>query len=205
MSDWVKRRIGKIHRRLRPGRERTLAERYPQYRIGRGTYGDLSVSSWGEGATLRIGNFTSISAGVRVFLGGEHRIDWVTTFPFNVLWDSARQYTGHPRTKGDVLIGNDVWIGAEALISSGVTIGDGAVVGARAVVSRNVAPYAVVAGNPAVVVKYRFDEEVVKRLLELKWWDWPEAEIERAMPELLNHQIERFLEKAEGGAYRCGP
>jgi acetyltransferase-like isoleucine patch superfamily enzyme len=202
MSNWVKRRIGKIQRRLHPGRERTLAQRYPQYQIGRGTYGDLSVSAFGSSATLRIGNFTSIAAGVRVFLGGEHRIDWVTTFPFSALWESARDTAGHPRTKGDVTIGADVWIGAEALITSGVTIGDGAVIGARALVSRDVAPYSVVAGNPAVVVKMRFDEQIVKRLLAITWWDWTDAEIERAMPDLLNSDIGHFLELAERGAYR---
>ncbi|WP_295455332.1 CatB-related O-acetyltransferase [uncultured Thiodictyon sp.] len=202
MSNWIKRRIGKIQRRLHSGRECTLAQRYPQYQIGRGTYGDLSVSAFGSAATLRIGNFTSIAAGVRVFLGGEHRLDWVTTFPFSALWESAGCYTGHPRTKGDVIIGADVWIGAEALITSGVTIGDGAVIGARAVVSRDVAPYTVVAGNPAAVVKVRFDEQTVKRLLALKWWDWSDSEIERALPELLNNHIKAFLEKAEAGAYR---
>ncbi|WP_295386039.1 CatB-related O-acetyltransferase [uncultured Thiodictyon sp.] len=202
MKRWLKRRIGKIQRRLHPGRARTLAEQYPQYQIGRGTYGDLAVSSFGSAATLRIGNFTSIAAGVRVLLGGEHRLDWVTTFPFSALWESARGHTGHPRTKGDVVIGADVWIGAETLITSGVTIGDGAVIGARAVVSRDVAPYTVVAGNPAVFVKVRFPEQTVQRLLALKWWDWTDAEIERALPDLLNTQIEAFLEKAEAGAYR---
>ena len=193
---------GKVWRRIRPPRRSTLADRYPQYQIGRGTYGDLSVLAFGEAATLSIGNYTSIADGVKVFLGGEHRIDWVTTFPFNVLWESARKQKGHPKTKGNVHIGNDVWIGTEALISSGVTIGDGAVVGARAMVTRDVAPYAVVAGNPARVVKFRFDAQVVERLIELKWWDWHEREIEKAMPELLNNQIQLFLEKAEHGDYR---
>ena len=196
------RLAAKICRRFFPKPAVTLAELYPQYQIGRGTYGDLTVLSWGEGATLCIGNYGSIAAGVKIFLGGEHRMDWVTTFPFNVLWESARLHRGHPKTKGNVLIGNDVWIGTEAIISSGVTIGDGAVVGARAVVTRDVAPYAVVAGNPARVVKFRFDEQIVKRLCELKWWDWQESEIEKAMPELLNNQIELFIEKAERGDYR---
>lgn len=179
-----------------------MTERYPQYKFGQGTYGDLSVLSWGEGATLEVGSYTSIAAGVKVFLGGEHRIDWVTTFPFNILWKSAQHHSGHPRTKGDVLIGNDVWIGTDALISSGVTIGDGAVVGALAVVTRDVCPYAVVAGNPARVVKFCFDQKTVERLLELKWWNWHESEIKNAMPELLNYEILLFLEKAERGDYQ---
>lgn len=199
---FLRRLVGKVWRLLFPTHSVTLAERYPQYQFGRGTYGDLSVLSWGEGATLEVGNYTSIAAGVKVFLGGEHRMDWVTTFPFNVLWESARHHKGHPKTKGNVLIGSDVWIGTEALISSGVTIGDGAVIGARAVVTRDVAPYAVVAGNPARVVKFRFDEETIERLLALKWWDWNRVQIERAMPEMLNQEIVLFLEKAERGNYQ---
>ena len=199
---FLRRFVGKVGRRLFPTYSITLAERYPQYQFGRGTYGDLSVLSWGEGATLAVGNYTSIAPGVKIFLGGEHRIDWVTTFPFNVDWKSARHHAGHPRTKGDVLIGSDVWIGTEALIFSGVTIGDGAVVGARAVVTRDVAPYTVVVGSPARVVKHRFPAQVIERLLAVKWWDWHEAQIEKAMPDLLSNQIELFLEKAERGDYQ---
>lgn len=178
-----------------------LAERYPQYQIGKGTYGDIEVSSWGEGATLTIGSFTSIASGVKVFLGGEHRIDWITTFPFNVLWPSANQYTGHPKTKGNVVIGNDVWIGTEALILSGVKIGDGAVIGARSVIAFDVPPYAVVVGNPAKIIKYRFNPHQIERLLVLKWWSMSELKINMAMPYLLNNDIQAFLDIAESGAF----
>lgn len=195
------RLAGKIWIYLFPKPIITLAERYPQYQIGRGTYGDLTVLSWGEGASLCIGNYGSIAAGVKIFLGGEHRMDWVTTFPFNIVWESARHHKGHPKTKGNVSIGSDVWIGTEAIISSGVTVGHGAVIGARAVVTHDVAPYAVVAGNPARVVKLRFDEKTIERLLALKWWDWPESQIKKAMPELLNEQIAEFLKKAERSDY----
>jgi chloramphenicol O-acetyltransferase type B len=197
----LRRMAGKVWRRLFPVRRVTLSERYPQYQFGPGTYGDLTVHSWGEGATLTVGSFTSIASGVQIFLGGEHRIDWVTTFPFNVLWDSASARKGHPKTKGNVLIGSDVWIGTEALISSGVTIGDGAVIGARAVVTRDVPPYAVIIGNPAKVLKFRFDEVTIERLLSLKWWMWPHQKIEKAMFEMLSQEITHFLEKAERGDY----
>jgi len=202
MVQFIKKLLGALCRRFQHQPSLNLAERYPHYRIGQGTYGDLEVLSWGEGTTLTIGSYTSVAAGVKVFLGGEQRVEWVTTYPFNVLWESAKQYKGHPKTKGNVVIGSDVWIGTEALILSGVTIGDGAVVGARAVVTRDIAPYAVVAGNPARVVKFRFDEEIIERLLALKWWDWSRAQIERAMPEMLNQEIALFLEKAERGDYR---
>ena len=171
-----------------------LQERYPQYDIGKWTYGDLSVKRRGDGASLSVGNFCSIAAGVQVFLGGEHRIDWVTTFPFSVLWDSAKYVKGHPRSKGDVIIGHDVWIGTEAFIMSGVTIETGAVVGARSVVTKNIPAYSVVAGNPAQVVKKGFEDNIISRLLESRWWDWEDSKIEEFLPFLLNDDIEKFFE-----------
>lgn len=136
----------------------------------------------------------------KFFLGGDHRVDWVTTFPFNVLWEDAKNITGHPKTKGDVLIGNDVWIATESIIMSGVNIGDGAVIGARAVVTKNVPPYTIVAGNPAVVVKQRFDDNTINQLLEIKWWNWDESRIKKALPLLLNNDIEKFLRFVESKA-----
>lgn len=178
-------------------RKKSLQEYYPQYQFGRETYGVPTVHSFGEGATLEVGSFTSIASGVQIFLGGEHRIDWVTTFPFNILWEEGKNIVGHPKTKGDVLIGNDVWIATEAIIMSGVTIGDGAVIGARAVVTKNVPPYTVVAGNPAKVVKKRFDDKTIQKLLEVKWWNWNDSKIKAALPLLLNDQIDKFLKFAE--------
>lgn len=198
---YLRNLLNKFNQLMYPEPSRYLADRYPQYQIGRGTYGDLSVLSWGEDTTLIIGNYTSIAKGVKVFLGGEHRIDWVTTYPFNILWEEFAHISGHPKTRGDVVIGNDVWIGTDALILSGVTIGDGAVVGARAVVARNVPPYAVVVGIPAKVVKYRFSDVIVERLLRTGWWNWSLEEIRRAMPDILNTNIEEFLDKAESKRY----
>jgi len=181
-------------------RRPSLQARYPQYTIGKWTYGDPKIRSWGEGATLRMGAFCSIAEGVKIFLGGEHRTDWVTTFPFSVLWESGHGIKGHPKTKGDVIIGNDVWLGADCVIMSGVTIGDGAVVGARTVVTRDIPPYSVVAGNPAAIVKKRFDDATIERLLRIRWWDWEDAAIEKALPMLLSEDIHRFLEFAETAA-----
>ncbi len=178
-------------------RKKTIHERYPQYEIGRGTYGDLTVRSWREGATLRIGSFCSIASGVQIFLGGEHRTDWVTTYPFSALWEKAGQIKGHPRSKGDVTIGSDVWIGSEAVIMSGVRVGDGAVIAARSVVTADVAPYVVVGGNPARVIRQRFDDETVRRLLAIRWWEWDDGKIERYLPLLLSNRIDAFLEVAE--------
>jgi acetyltransferase-like isoleucine patch superfamily enzyme len=161
--------------------------------IGRGTYGEPVVYDWGEGSKLKIGNFCSISLNVMIFLGGEHRTDWVTTYPFNVFWDSAKHIQGHPKSKGDVIIGNDVWIGMDALILSGVTIGDGAVIGTNAVVAKNVPPYAIVAGNPARIIRYRFDAETIEKLLEIAWWNWPDEKIDAAVSLLLSPDISQFI------------
>lgn len=168
-------------------------KRYSQYDIGNYTYGKPTVFSWGEGTTLRIGSFCSFASGVKIFLGGEHRIDWVTTYPFSALFQDAKRYVGHPASKGNVVIGNDVWIGTEAMILSGVRIGNGAVVAARSVVADDVPAYAIAAGNPARIVKYRFEMKIIKRLEKIAWWDWPLERIRKAWPLLLSSDIERFV------------
>jgi chloramphenicol O-acetyltransferase type B len=176
-----------------------LAERFPQFEIGRGSYGGLNVVDYGGGTTLRVGAYCSIAAGVQVILGGEHRTDWVTTFPFSEIEARFAHIKGHPRTKGDVTIGNDVWIGREAFVLSGVTVGDGAVIAARAVVSRNVPPYGIVAGNPATLVRYRFAPETIDRLIKTAWWTWSPERVEAAVPSLLSTDIMAFLQAAESG------
>jgi chloramphenicol O-acetyltransferase type B len=176
-----------------------LKDRFPQYDIGAGSYGGLKVLEFGEGARLRIGAYCSFAEGVQIFLGGEHRPDWVTTYPFNVLRPEFSAIKGHPHTKGDVVIGSDVWIGREAMIMSGVTIGDGAVIGARAVVARDVPPYGIVVGNPAKLVRHRFEPEVVAKLLAIRWWDWPEDRIMAAIPRLLSGDVAGFASAVEGG------
>jgi len=185
--------LKKLKKKFIHSKKKDIRERYPQYEIGRGTYGRPKISSWGERATFRIGAFCSIAHGVKIYLGGEHRTDWVTTYPFNYLWKSAKHIKGHPKTKGDVIIGNDVWIGAGAVILSGVTVGDGAAIGNNAVVAKDVPPYAIVAGNPASIVRKRFDEETIHHLLKIKWWEWEDNRIEKFLPLLLNSNIEEFL------------
>ncbi|MDT8903497.1 CatB-related O-acetyltransferase [Anaeroselena agilis] len=168
-------------------------ELYRGYDIGDWTYGSPTIFSWDEGATLKIGRFCSIADGVEIMLGGEHRSDWVTTYPFSAICEQAHCFPGHPKSKGDVIIGNDVWIGSKALILSGVRIGDGAVVGAHSVVAKDVAPYSIVAGNPARLCRLRFDEQVIKKLLKIAWWEWPFAKIMEAWPLLLSSNIDDFI------------
>ncbi len=157
--------------------------------VGAFSYGDenLKIRQWNEGAALNVGRFCSIADNVTVFLGGNHRTDWITTFPFghvHVETLGGRGIVGNPFSKGDVEIGHDVWIGSGALIMSGVTIGNGAVIAAAAVVTRDVAPYAVVGGNPAREVSLRFSPQIIALLQELAWWTLPPAKLSQIAAEL---------------------
>jgi acetyltransferase-like isoleucine patch superfamily enzyme len=105
-----------------------------------------------------------------------HRVDWISTYPFPAFTDKFPEAKGIEQfvtTKGDVTIGNDVWIGQHVTILSGVTIGDGAVIGAHSVVGKSIPPYAIAVGNPARVIRYRFDEKTIEMLLKIQWWNWP--------------------------------
>lgn len=130
-------------------------------------------------------------------LGGEHRADWITTYPFNALFGEGAHITGHPSSKGDIVVGNDVWIGYQSCISSGVTIGNGAIIGARSVITKDVPPYAIVAGNPAKFVRYRFPQETIDKLESLAWWDWDISVIKGAIPLLLSNKIDEFFTSPE--------
>jgi len=171
---------------------------YPElasFEIGAWTYGRPKVVVSPNGAMLRIGKFCSIASGVTILLGGEHRADWVTTYPFNVLFAEAARIPGHPSTKGDVVIGNDVWVGRNVTILSGVTVGNGAVIGACSLVTKSVEPYTIVGGNPAKPIRRRFSDPVIEDLQRLAWWDWPHDLILDAVPELLDSKVELFLAK----------
>lgn len=156
--------------------------------VGRFTYGyqKISVRQWGEGAALHIGSFCSISTAVTVFLGGNHRTDWISTYPFGHIYENelGPPVQGHPTTRGDVRIGHDVWIAHGVTIMSGVTVGDGAVLGTNATVTRDVQPYEIVGGNPAQHVRFRFPEEIRALLAELRWWELPLEQIRQVRDEL---------------------
>lgn len=169
--------------------------KYSQYSIGQFTYGEPIVVGWGEGATLKMGSFCSIASDVVILLGGNHRMDWVTSYPFNVFWQEFSHIPHPTTTKGDVVIGNDVWIGGKAVILSGVTIGDGAVIGTCSVVTKDVEPYAIVAGNPARPIRKRFSNDQIEHLLKIKWWDWDIEKIKFHMPLILSTNIQQFIDK----------
>ena len=165
--------------------------------VGKHTYGFPNVYTWDEKTRLTIGRFCSMAEGVTFLLGGEHRLDWITTYPFSAMgkaWNGAESIPGHPASKGDIVVGNDVWIGHGALILSGVRIGDGAVIGAGSVVNKNVDDYAIVAGNPARFIRFRFDEDLRLKLKQLSWWDWPDEKISKNLQELMSspHNFKNF-------------
>jgi virginiamycin A acetyltransferase len=173
-------------------------DRYTKYSVGKYTYGAPIVKDWHQGTTLKIGNFCSIAENVTILLGGNHPIDWVSSFPFGAIFEEFKgRYYEHPETmsKGDVIIGNDVWIGINATILSGVTIGDGAIIAANAVVTKNVEPYAIVGGNPAKILKKRFSDESISKLLAIKWWNWEIDKIEENLDLIVSDKIELFVDR----------
>jgi len=166
---------------------------YPgRYEFGLGSYGLPQVLDWDEGATLKIGAFCSIATQVQILLGGHHHADWLSTFPFSSMLENA-DLPACSFSRGDVVIGSDVWLCSNAIILSGVSIGHGAIVSAGAVVTRDVAPYSIVAGNPADHVRWRFDEPTRFALLEMAWWEWPVEEIVQIVPLLCSGDIEALL------------
>jgi len=145
---------------------------------------------------LIIGKFCSIATGAKFIMNGaNHRLAALSTYPFPVLaerWDPPLTAPQAWDNKGDITIGNDVWIGFEAVFLAGVHVGDGAIIGTRAVVTKDVPPYAIVGGVPARVIRKRFDDHVIERLLAIRWWDWPIEKITRHVDALRQGDIARL-------------
>jgi virginiamycin A acetyltransferase len=173
--------------------------KFSPWKIGDYTYGGMfgspHVIYYGENARLEIGKFCSIADEVNIFLGGIHRTDWISTFPFSVFFNEADHIQGHPTTRGDVIIGNDVWIGKGATILSGVKIGDGAVVANDSVVTKDVPAYGIVAGNPAKFLKKRFDDDTINKLEKIAWWEWDIVKILENIDLILSVNMEAFISK----------
>lgn len=168
----------------------------PRIRVGRFTYGNPEFKVWRDDDSVSIGAFCSIAEAVVIFGGGEHRSEWVTTFPLRIAFgDPMAGHDGHPASKGPTVIGNDVWIGYGATILSGVTVGDGAIIGARAVVTRDIAPYSVVTGNPARQVRKRFTPEQIDALMLVRWWDWSIERIHAERAALCGGSVDEFLQQ----------
>lgn len=142
------------------------------------------------GDKLIIGKFCMIASDVTFIMnGGNHLTEATTAYPFAIFggaWQKAMDGKSYP-SKGDTVIGNDVWIGHGATIMPGVTIGDGAIIASKSVVTKDVAPYAIVGGNPAKLIKRRFSKHIINKLLQLKWWHWDIEKITQHTDKLTSH------------------
>ena len=172
---------------------RNKSGRSGQIIMGLHSYGDPKIRVWSrKDAVVTVGKYCSIADNVRFVIDGNHSLTLFSTFPFleRLGW---KEYVPGNYGKENPTIGNDVWIGSDVVIYSGVHIGDGAVVAGQSVVTKSVPPYAVVAGNPAVIKKYRFDQFIIGTLLTNKWWDLSEEVIrEKIIPHAQN--IEKVCE-----------
>lgn len=144
------------------------------------------------GDKLIIGKFCMLASDVQFIMnGGNHMTDAISAYPFAVFgngWEGAMEGKAYP-TKGDTEVGNDVWIGHQAIIMPGVKIGDGAIIGSYSIVTKDVDPYSIVGGNPAKVIRKRYDNDVIARLLQIRWWDWPLDKITRNLKVLTANDI----------------
>ena len=145
------------------------------------------------GDKLIIGKFCQIAAGVEFIMNGaNHQMNDLSTYPFYILgWQQEPPDMADLPMKGDTVVGNDVWIGQNVTVLPGVSIGDGAIIGAESVVAGDVAPYTIVAGNPARLIRRHVDEKTQALLERLRWWDRPPEEIERLIPLLSCGDLDR--------------
>ena len=147
-----------------------------------------------DNTRIDIGDYCSLSASATIHIGGKHAIDAVTTYPHRILWQmEGAGRDGFPTPTGDSWIGSDVWFGDQVLMLSGIRVGHGVIAGTGAVITKDVPDYAIIGGNPARVLRYRFTEEQIAALLEIAWWDWPEEEVRRAVPLLTSTNVDDFI------------
>ena len=153
-----------------------------------------------NGDKLIIGKFCQVASGVEFMMNGaNHQMNAISTFPFYTLedWDMEPPAISDLPIKGDTIIGNDVWIGQNATILPGVHIGDGAIIGANSVVGQNIEPYTIVVGNPATVLRKRFDDELIELLLRFKWWDKSIDDINTLIPLLTCSKLDKVKEEIQ--------
>lgn len=155
--------------------------------VGRYTYGMLNIQAYSApNERLSIGNFVSIAPQVTFLLGGNHQVNTITSYPLYSVFNRV-QHAADARTKGPIVIEDEVWIGMGALILSGVTVQKGAIIGAGSVVTRSVPPYAIVGGNPARIITYRFPEDVINELMKINLTDYAES--------LISERIDLFYKE----------
>jgi acetyltransferase-like isoleucine patch superfamily enzyme len=208
VPSWLRKRLAgprNPHNLTRIHLERHVREH--GFAVGDHSYGSPKVRWWGERARLTIGRFCSFADNVEIFLGGNHRADWVTTYPFpsfRTRWPKTPLVDPVAPARGDVAIGSDVWVGAGAAILAGVSIGHGAVIGARCVVASDVPPYAVTVGNPGRVARLRFPEKQIAGLLRTAWWELDDMAIGELLPLLMSPDVDALIKKAWALRNRLG-
>lgn len=154
-----------------------------------------------NGDKLKIGRFCSIACGAKfLFTSGNHTMRSLSNYTFPIFFDEwnldAKNICSAWDNKGDIVLGNDVWVGYEAVIMSGVTIGNGAIIGTRAVVTKDVPPYTIVGGVPAKPIRKRFDDDTIRALENLRWWDWEREKIARSIVAIQNGRLDELEKNA---------
>ncbi len=168
--------------------------------IGKWSYGSPKIFRWDWESKLIIGNFCSLGPDIKIYFGGEHRSDWITTaqFPstqFNETFPNAKGIKNFSVSKGDIKIGHDVWIGGDTTILSGVTIGTGAIIAAGSIVVNNVEPFTISGGNPNKIIKKRFSEQTINQILDTEWWNFSDQNINILSRLLCSNDTDSFFEE----------
>ena len=159
--------------------------------LGRHSYHGKDVVCSGNLGIVIVENFCSMANNITFDCGHNHNTKLITTFPFYNLLGIGN--ANCIMNKGNIHIGNDVWICEDVFVVGGVTVGDGAIIARGSIVTKDVPPYAMVAGNPAIVKKYRFSEEQIQKLLEIQWWNWSDEKIKKNANLLTSDNIETFI------------
>tara|TARA_B100001173_G_scaffold133961_1_gene116413 strand:+ start:269 stop:895 length:627 start_codon:yes stop_codon:yes gene_type:complete len=167
--------------------------------VGKWSYGNPRILRWDYSSKIKIGNFCSLGPDIDFYIGGNHRADWISTSQlpasqFNDVFEKAKTIKNFSISKGDIEIGHDVWIGGRTTILSGVKIGTGAVIAAGSVVVNDVDPYTITGGNPNRIIKKRFKDSTIQKLLETEWWNLSDDKIDILSPYLLSNNFDAFFE-----------
>lgn len=194
-------KINKKIKKRRSKPQRSKDEFYKKYNnnyyFGINSYGIPAIKHAHKDSTVNIGSYCSIASDVKIHAGGLHRHDWISSYPFPDFFEEANSISDHYQSKGNVEIGNDVWICENVIILSGIKIGDGVVIGAGSIVTKDLLPYGIYAGNPAKLIKYRFNKKTREELSKIAWWEWPEDEVLNIVKILCSNKINQLITYAK--------